>query len=293
MALRFTASLLGLGFVAAALGDNRVLVIGVDGAGGNDTQQVATPNLDALIAAGVGRYDALNEGALTANPPSGYGASGVNWSTVLTGVGGPTHGVSDNSFSGNNFDQFPSFFHYVKQQDPTKFTAAISSWNPINTNIVADVDSDLEFGGVGDNAIRDSVVDLLTNGNPHAVFVHFDQVDGAGHSGGWGSATYRTAIQNVDGLIGDIRAALDARPGVMNGTEDWLILVASDHGGEGFSHFASQGPINWEVPLIISGPSLPDGTSIQQPTLRDIAARPFGIWVSTHSCWDWRARSAV
>ncbi len=255
---------------SAVAADNRVLIIGIDGAGGSYTRDYPTPNLDALAAAGSARYDFLNEGGLTANAPSGYGASGVNWSTILTGVGGPSHGVSDNSFSGSRFDVFPSLLHYVKQQDPAAYTASVSGWNPINTQIVGD--ADLKFGGAADPVIRDVAVDLLTRQDPTAVFVHLDSVDAAGHGFGWGSPQYQEAIVSADGMIGDVLAAVGARPGVASGEEDWLVIVTADHGGQGTSHFASQGPINWEVPFIVSGPSVPNGQPMQQGSLRDVAA---------------------
>jgi hypothetical protein len=47
----------------------------------------------------------------------------------------------------------------------------------------------------------------------------------------------------------------------------------ADHGGVpgSFIHVASQGPSNWEVPFIISGPNVSDGALLEQGTLRDIA----------------------
>ena len=87
--------------------NNRVLMIGVDGAGGSYTQTATTPNIDALSANGAVRYDFLNEGALIENPPEAYGASGVNWTTMNTGASAASHGVSDNGFGGNNLANFP------------------------------------------------------------------------------------------------------------------------------------------------------------------------------------------
>ena len=259
--------------------EKRVLMIGIDGAGGSYTQTATTPNLDALAAGGAVRYDFLNEGALVSSPPESYGASGVNWSTMNTGASAASHGVSDNGFGGNNLENVPHWFKFIKDNDPNMFTASIVNWEPINDSILPDQYADLEFGISGlplateDALVRDEVVSLLNTGDPDAIFVHFDQVDGAGHATGWGSATYFNAINTVDALIGDIMTALNARAGVINGDEDWLVLVSADHGGAlgSFSHVASQGPINWEVPMIVSGPSVPNGSSMTQGTLRDMA----------------------
>ncbi|RIK78126.1 MAG: hypothetical protein DCC67_11915 [Planctomycetota bacterium] len=256
----------------AAAADNRVLIIGIDGAGGSYLPAANTPNIDALAAAGAARYDFLNEAALVANPPEGYGASGANWSTIATGALAAHHGVSDNSFSGSRYDQYPHFYQYVEQQKPQLFTASIVDWSPINDFILGDTPADLSIGGISDNAVRDVTVNLLQTGDPHAIFLHFDQVDAAGHGVGWGTSAYYNAIANVDGLIGNILTALNSRPGVLSGTEDWLVTVTSDHGGQSTSHFASQGLINWQVPMVLSGPSVPDGAPLKQGTLRDVAA---------------------
>ena len=259
--------------------DKRVLMIGIDGAGGSYTQTANTPNIDALSANGAVRYDFLNEGALIGNPPEAYGASGVNWTTMNTGASAASHGASDNGFGGNNLVNFPHWFKFIKDHDPNLYTASIVNWEPINDQILPDQYADLEIGYSGlpldveDGLVKDSVVNLLSTGDPDAIFVHFDQVDGAGHATGWGSNDYYAAISTVDGLIGEIMSALNSRPGVINQTEDWLVLISADHGGAlgSFSHVASQGPINWEVPMVVSGPSVPNGSLLNQGTLRDMA----------------------
>lgn len=101
-------------------------------------------------------------------------------------------------------------------------------------------------------------------------------MDAAGHSIGWGSQQYYTALQNVDSLIGSIMTSLNARPGVGSGAENWLVLITADHGGQGFGHDASQGLINWEVPYVISGPAVVDDIQLPQGTLRDVV--PTALW---------------
>jgi hypothetical protein len=50
-----------------------------------------------------------------------------------------------------------------------------------------------------------------------------------------------------------------------------LVLITADHGGQGTGHTASQGLVNWEVPFVVSGPSVPDGVELPPGTLRDVA----------------------
>ncbi len=268
--------------VAADGADHRVLIVGIDGAGGSYLQNANTPSIDALINNGTVRYDFYNEGALVENPPSGYGASGVNWSTIVTGASAAHHGVVDNSFSGSRFDEHPHFFKYIQDHDPSSYRASIVSWEPINTQILADQYASLErqFPGYSsaqqDALVREATIDLVQHGDPDAIFLHFDQVDAAGHASGWGSSPYNAAIQTVDGHVGAIMAAINVRPGVASGDEDWLVIVTADHGGLGTGHNAGQGLINWEVPFVVSGNSVPDGAIMGRGTLRDVV--PTALW---------------
>ena len=265
-----------------AWSDHRVLVIGIDGAGGRFLRDANTPNIDTLIAQGTVRYDFLNEGALVGNPPTGYGASGVNWSTVATGASALHHGVTDNSFSGSRFNLYPHFFKYINGHDAALYTASIVSWEPINGQILANQYADLErefpnqSSANQDSLVRDATIDLVSSGDPDAIFLHFDQVDAAGHGNGWGTLPFYAAIQTVDRHIGDIMAAVNARPGVAAGSEDWLVIITADHGGQGTGHDASQGLINWEVPFVLSGNSVPNGAELPQGSLRDVV--PTALW---------------
>lgn len=262
--------------------DPRVLVIGIDGAGGRYLPAADTPQIDSLIQNGAGRYDFYNEGGLVDNPPPGYGASGVNWSTIVTGASAAHHGVVDNSFAGSRFNRYPHFFKYIQAHDPNSYRASIVSWEPINSEILSNQYASLErqFSGFTsaqqDALVRDTTVDLMRHGDPDAIFLHFDQVDAAGHGSGWGTPQYNNALAIVDGYIGNIMAAINARPGVASGTEDWLVIVTADHGGLGLGHDASQGPINWEVPFIVSGDSVPDGAALGRGSVRDVV--PTALW---------------
>jgi hypothetical protein len=267
----------------AAYGDDpRVLVIGIDGAGGQYLPLANTPNIDALIDNGTSRLDFLNEGGLVENPPAGYGASGVNWSTIVTGASAAHHGVVDNSFAGSKFNNYPHFFKHIQDHNASSYRGSIVSWEPINSVILANQYASLErqFPGLTsaqqDLQVRNATVELMQRGDPDAVFLHFDQVDAAGHGSGWGTPQYNTALATVDGYIGNIMAAINARPGVVSGAEDWLVIVTADHGGLGLGHDASQGPVNWEVPFIVSGNSVLDGATMGRGSLRDVV--PTALW---------------
>ena len=90
--------------VSSLSGQNKkLLFIGIDGCRPDALTQAETPNMDELINAGIYINDALC--SINGQPT----VSGPGWSTMITGVWYDKHGVSDNSFIGSNFDEYPPF----------------------------------------------------------------------------------------------------------------------------------------------------------------------------------------
>src|SRR6185312_1512736 len=84
----------------------KILVIGVDGIINTAIDYAATPGIGALKVNG--SYTMSGYGGVPAYTSSG-------WSTMLTGVSSDKHGVTTNeSFSGNNFAQYPSVVSRMK-----------------------------------------------------------------------------------------------------------------------------------------------------------------------------------
>ena len=207
-------------------GDARVLVIGIDGTRPDCLEAAETPSLDALIADGIYSPDALNNDITY---------SGPGWSAMLCGVWSDAHGVTSNNFVGSDFDGFPSFMRRLELENPDLNTHSICHWSPINDYILGEV-VDEAINAPTDAAVRDAAVSILDNGDPHAVFLHFDDVDINGHGYGFNATVpqYISAIETTDGYVSDVMAALTDRPDYDQ--ENWLILVSTDHGGIGFNH---------------------------------------------------------
>jgi hypothetical protein len=212
---------------AMTFAQQKVLIIGIDGCRHDALRAANTPHLDALIAESVYSYDALTE------PPTW---SGVGWSAMLTGVWRNKHGVTDNTFSGNQFADYPHFMKRVEAFDPSLFTVSISHWAPINTQIVGGGGIDLILSPSTDSLVGAAAVDVLQNQDPDVIFLQFDDVDHAGHGSGFSMdvPAYMAAIESVDRFVGYIIAALQSRPNYAQ--EDWLIIGSTDHGGIGNSH---------------------------------------------------------
>lgn len=205
----------------------KVLLIGIDGCRPDALQAASTPNMDALIGNATYTYDALNEGITY---------SGPGWASLTTGVWPDKHGVTDNSFAGSDFAAYPHLFQRIEEFDPSLHTVSICQWHPVN-NAIATGFADVTIN-VDDHTdyVESAAIEYLTNEDPDALFLHFDDVDHAGHSYGFSVDVpeYISSIETVDQGIGGVIAALNARPTFSE--EEWVIIVSTDHGGIGYSH---------------------------------------------------------
>ena len=204
----------------------KVMIIGIDGVRPDALEFAATPYLDGLIANGLYSPDALNDDITF---------SGPGWSAILCGVWSEKHGVTNNNFSGSNYEAYPPIFKYLEDLDPEYNTLSICHWSPINDFIVQDF-ADFKLNVSADADVANQAAAYLTANDPDAVFLHFDDVDGAGHSSGFSPEVpaYIAAIEATDAYLGTVLDALENRPTYAE--EDWLILVTTDHGGIGFGH---------------------------------------------------------
>ena len=217
-------------FPLSGIAQQKVMIIGIDGCRQDALQAAFTPNIDDLIAEATYSYDALNE------PPTW---SGVGWSGMLTGVWRNKHGVIDNSFSGSNFTTYPHFMKHVEDFDSSLYTASICHWSPINTQIVGSLPLNLISNPSSDSLVGVEAINILSTADPDVIFLHFDDVDHAGHLDGFSPAvpSYISAIETVDRHVGYVMTALKARANFAN--ENWLIIGSTDHGGTGNSHGGS------------------------------------------------------
>lgn len=213
-------------FTGAALAQpaGKVLLIGIDGTRPDALANASTPNFDALKAAG-----AYSDNAITGD----ISFSGPGWSSMLTGVWCDKHRVISNEFVSPNFAEYPSIMERIERVDDDLRTVSIAHWDKINEAIVGY--ADLQVTTSTDAEVADlAVTELRREDTADFLFLHFDDVDHAGHDCCFGpdDADYRAAIEEVDGLIGRVIAALKARPGYKG--ENWLVMSSTDHGGGGF-----------------------------------------------------------
>lgn len=204
----------------------KVLIIGVDGCRPDALAVANTPNMDAWISQGLYSPHALNDDITI---------SGPGWSAILCGVRSDKHLVTNNDFSGNNYADYPSIFKFIEDTQPSLHTLSICHWAPINTFIVGE-DADFKLNASTDAEVASLAANYLEVNDPDLVFLHFDDVDSAGHGTGFSPEIpeYIAAIEGVDTYIGIVWSVITQRPSYAN--EDWLVIVTTDHGGQGRSH---------------------------------------------------------
>lgn len=228
MKTSFTLLLTLLLLFAHASQNRKVLIIGIDGARTDAFQQANTPHIDALLSNATYTYDSWHTGITW---------SGPSWSTILTGVNWNKHGVTDNSFNGKQFNQYPPLATLAKQIMPSLYSAIVAEWNPLIDDITnASWDRAVKVADGSNWPTADSAVIELQNPDLDLLFAYFDKVDLTGHTTTFSASnpTYISAIQDVDSAVGRVLNALYARPAYSS--EDWLILLVTDHGGTSFFH---------------------------------------------------------
>ncbi len=250
--------------------ENRVLVIGIDGVRPDALQIADTPAIDELISVGAFTN---NTKILGDRYRDNETISGPGWSSFLTGVWAGKHGVNDNTFRGENYDEYPHFFAYLKRAFPKAVTGSFVDWEPIDTFILRDADvrevcpaSSKDSLAQKDEKLANKAAKFLAQQNPHAVFVYFGQVDEIGHQDGFHPSvpSYLQALQAVDAHVASLIKAIQSRPEYL--AENWLVIISTDHGGRGRKHRGGHDISEiFTTFLIVSGSSSIQG-EIKEPS---------------------------
>ncbi|SEE00125.1 Type I phosphodiesterase / nucleotide pyrophosphatase [Arthrobacter alpinus] len=239
------------------------LVIGLDGASVSVMDKTELPAIESVRKEGMTAVSNLY-----ANPMAPT-VSGPGWSSIATGAWPDKHQVLDNSFTGNNLEQFTNFQNRLEHNDPGTSTLVAGTWGPI-PDIIFKAGTDLAISGGSDNNTTAKAVDYLKNGNPDSTFVHLDDVDGAGHNSGSSSANYQAQLKVSDAKVGEILAAVKARPSYA--AEDWLIVVTADHGHTPTGGHGGSTQLERQSFVIAQGAGIPANSTRNDVKVTDIAA---------------------
>ena len=259
-----------------------VMVVGCDGFGSLAFTPSNTPVLHQLMREGAFTLRARGVMPTTSSP---------NWASMIMGAGPEQHGVTSNDWMPDKFDIapvatnsagiFPTIFGALREQRPRAFIACVHDWDGFGRLVEPRAPNLLE-SVKGSPATARRAIEVIHQHKPTFLFVHFDDVDHAGHGSGWKSPEYFEAVDKVDALIGDLLQALD-ETGLRKST---LVIMTADHGGRNKSHGeATTDEI--EIPWILSGPGVATGHEIKSPVntfdLAPTIAWAFGL--KPPACW--------
>ncbi|MEM7158772.1 MAG: alkaline phosphatase family protein [Myxococcota bacterium] len=250
---------------------SKSLMIAVDGLRGDALESANTPAFDSLID---GTWQPNYNGAYTAEAQcltDANSVSGPNHWSIMTGATGSQHGVTGNGDVGaGDGENFPHYLSLLERDNAELNTAYLFTWTP---DVFIPCEADYIFdGGDDDNAGRaagilsgtyEDLEGTLETAWPmgtdvDAMFLFLDDVDGAGHGNGFApdSPNYVSAIEEVDGQLGQILTAIQSRPSFS--AESWQIVITTDHGGIGFNH-GGMTPEELTIPFIVAGLDVEQG----------------------------------
>jgi hypothetical protein len=217
--------------------NRKVLVVGIDGFRSDAMQENITPFIHNLSQTSNSYYtDKHIVESIT--------YSGPNWSSILTGVHMDKHNVTDNSFDNSNYNEYPSFFHYIEKANSEINTASIVNWTPINAYTLSADPDFAPTNSTNDFEVFEYAKNILSNSSEieaDVLFLQLDELDGTGHTYGFSPEVeeYTNYANILDSYSEELFNIIKNRRA--NG-EDWMYFIVSDHGGEGTAHGDSSDP---------------------------------------------------
>jgi len=247
---------------AAQTATPKSLVIAIDGARADAIEIANAPNIRSLIN---GTWSPGYRGAYAHQAQTIKDAatlSGPNHTSIYTSVTAAKHKVTANDNAQMAAVKQLDYLTILEQRNAALDTVKLATWSsdgvvPSAADYLK-IASDADSASVGSRMLRGTYSDSDWNlgRDVDAMFVFFDDVDHAGHANTWLSPAYLAEVADVDGQVGQLLAALKARPNFAN--EDWQIVVTSDHGGRD-GHGAMEAAC-YTIPFLVAGKSSAQGT---------------------------------
>jgi endo-1,4-beta-D-glucanase Y len=254
-------------------GQPKSLFIGIDGLRPDGLEAADTPFLDSLIDGTFAQ--GAHRGAYTPFARNeDITVSGPNHSTILTGVHRDKHMVTNNSFSGGDFANYPGYLSRLESALPDLNTVRLMTWSFGHTAIPTDADfsdQDTDVGNAQSTADIFSGTHSLYQEDADSVYLFLDDVDLAGHGFGYwpNEPQYLSKVEEIDDLVGVVLTSIASRPDFAR--EDWLIVVSTDHGGTRGGSHGNDTPEERTIPFIVSGRNVTQGDLSEDTKLVDVA----------------------
>ena len=220
------------------ISNHNVLIIGIDGFRSDALTEEITPFMYNLSSRDDVYFTPFHN-----TEEDTY--SGPNWSSILTGVHYCKHNVVDNTFVGSRFSTYPPFQYYLELAYEQINTSSITNWNPINTYVCQQYLDYAPQSTLNDTMVFQAASDLLLQAyplDPDVLFLHFDELDAAGHSFGFSPevSEYASTLSKIDVFVESLFNIIEEKRNDLE--EDWLFIIISDHGGDGTGHGDAENP---------------------------------------------------
>ncbi|MBM3185877.1 MAG: alkaline phosphatase family protein [Bacteroidetes bacterium] len=202
----------------------KVLFIGWDGV-----------RTDALLASKTACLDSmLNSSYYNLQTDRGtYTVSVPGWTSILHGVWPEKHGLTENSFENSNYSKYADIFSLARQIKPNLSLSTLSHWDDFlriteHENFAQRYETD--------HLLKEAIKHNLSNCPPDVMLTHFDTPDAIGHDSGFSpsNSMYLKGIELMDIYLNEIMGIIEWREQTYN--EEWMVLITTDHGGEGNGH---------------------------------------------------------
>ncbi|GAL84946.1 hypothetical protein MYP_2174 [Sporocytophaga myxococcoides] len=241
-------------FISSVFSQKRIVFIGVDGLGSRILKKANTPVWDSLATMGSYSYNVNAVLPTLSNP---------NWASLLMGVSTKDHQIKDNKWRKSDFkDHFfcnqekgntvPTIFKVMRDRYPDENIVVFHEWKEF-TELIEFNTLTYSYHEKGSGLIL-KASDYIIKEKPLLTFIHLDLVDKAGHTYGYRSNQYKTAVERADSLTGVILEKM--REG--NALDSTIFIITSDHGFNGKGHGGRSKKLR-EVPLILAGVGIPVG----------------------------------
>lgn len=211
----------------------KVLFISIDGVVGEEMRKVMPTNLAEILKNSKYSFRALADGNT---------ADASTWMSMMTGVNYSMHQIADDSYIPRpnpsdphaNATGYSSMLYRIATIAPSLKSYVVARDEAISNKLL--VSADESYVSKTDEEVKKNTIEMLDKKNPAVAVVQFKDVLTAGINAGFSAdnATYADAIKKVDGYIGEIMTALKSRKNYKS--EDWLVILTSNHGGEGKSY---------------------------------------------------------
>ena len=227
----------------------KAVFIIVDGVAADVIASVATPNIDRISA--VGGFSNAYVGGEVGGESESPTISAVGYNSLLTGTWANKHNVWTNDVEAPNYGYW-DIFRIGKTHDPDLHTAVFSTWTDNRTRLIGDglaeaggrkldyyfdgLELDTERFPEDEHSMRIMQIDAVVareaaryigESGPDLSWVYLQYTDDAGHLFG-DSEEFVDAVKIADQQVGMIWESIRARERQLS--EDWLIVVTTDHG---------------------------------------------------------------